>query len=89
MDKPVELLEAFNFEVTFTGSGDLAKYTGGFAECTGLEVEADIKEYLEGGHNNGIVRRVGRVKLSQLVLKRGMFRQNAEKEPSTPRCGTG
>jgi phage tail-like protein len=46
---------------------------GGFQECTGLELEADIKEYLEGGRNDAVVRRVGRVKLQPIVLKRGMF----------------
>jgi phage tail-like protein len=73
VDETVELLQGFNFVVKFTGAGKLAGYTGAFAECSGLEVEADIKDHLEGGRNNGIVRRVGRVKLSQLVLKRGMF----------------
>jgi phage tail-like protein len=46
---------------------------GGFQECTGLELEADIKEHLEGGRNDAVVRRVGRVKLQPIVLKRGMF----------------
>jgi phage tail-like protein len=46
---------------------------GGFQECTGLDVEADIKEYLEGGRNDGVVRRIGRVKLSPITLKRGIF----------------
>jgi phage tail-like protein len=43
-----------------------------FQECGGLELEADIREYQEGGHNDGVIRRVGRVKLQPLVLKRGM-----------------
>ena len=42
-------------------------------ECSGLELEADVREYLEGGRNDGVIRRVGRVKLQPLVLKRGMF----------------
>ena len=46
---------------------------GRFQECTGLEVEADVHEYLEGGRNDGIVRRLGRVKLQPIVLKRGVF----------------
>lgn len=46
---------------------------GYFAECSGLDLEADVKEYLEGGRNDGVVRRVGRVKLVPIVLKRGMF----------------
>lgn len=72
-----ELLQTFRFKVTLTRSnadeGSASLGDGGFSECTGLGLEADVKEYLEGGRNDGVVRRVGRVKLSPLVLKRGMF----------------
>ncbi|MGC5075667.1 phage tail protein [Agrococcus sp. DT81.2] len=79
------LLPAFAFQVTLSRATDrpasrqdanpavIGGVTAGFAECTGLELEADIKEHLEGGRNDGIIRRVGRVKLSPIVLKRGMF----------------
>lgn len=58
-----------------SGGGDPSAHLGNgyFAECTGLDLEADVKEYLEGGRNDGVVRRVGRAKLVPLVLKRGMF----------------
>ncbi|MFC4115216.1 phage tail protein [Nonomuraea zeae] len=46
---------------------------GAFQECAGLELAAEIKEYAEGGRNDGVVQRVGRVKLQPIVLKRGMF----------------
>jgi phage tail-like protein len=46
---------------------------GAFQECTGLEVEMDVQEYLEGGRNDGVIRRVGRAKYQNIVLKRGMF----------------
>lgn len=46
---------------------------GGFAECTGLEVEMDVQELLVGGRNDGVVRRVGRGKYQNIVLKRGML----------------
>lgn len=76
-----ELLQSFRFEVTLTrsssqapaGSAPAELGDGGFAECSGLELEADVREYLEGGRNDGVVRRVGRAKLVPLVLKRGMF----------------
>ncbi|TCN32773.1 phage tail-like protein [Kribbella orskensis] len=58
---------------------------GGFAECSGLELEADVREYLEGGRNDGVVRRVGRVKLQPIVLKRGMFTPRSE--PGSPVAG--
>lgn len=46
---------------------------GGFQECTGLDIEMDVAELVEGGRNDGIIRRVGRGKYSNIVLKRGMF----------------
>jgi phage tail-like protein len=57
--------------------------TGGFSECSGLTLEADVKEILEGGANYGVVRRVGRVKLEPLVLKRGMFLKEGRSIDST------
>jgi phage tail-like protein len=72
-----EFVQAFRFEIllTLSGPGSPAETlgNGAFAECSGLELEADIKEYQEGGFNDGVVRRVGRVKLQPLVLKRGMI----------------
>jgi phage tail-like protein len=75
------LLPAFRFQVTLTrvvtaGAAldpALLDANGHFAECSGLDLEADVKEYLEGGRNGGVIRRVGRVKLVPIVLKRGMF----------------
>jgi phage tail-like protein len=46
---------------------------GAFQECSGLDLEAEPKDYTEGGRNDGVIRRVGRVKLVPIVLKRGMF----------------
>ena len=46
---------------------------GAFQECSGLEVEMDVQEYQEGGRNDGVIRRVGRAKYTNIVLKRGMF----------------
>ena len=84
---PAPLLRAFRFAVRLrlapqapsgspppvgTPAGDLL-CDGGFQECSGLEVEMDVQEYLEGGRNDGVIRRVGRGKYSNIVLKRGMF----------------
>jgi phage tail-like protein len=46
---------------------------GGFQEVSGLEMEMDVQDLLEGGRNNAVVRRLGRGKFPLLVLKRGMF----------------
>lgn len=46
---------------------------GGFQECSGLEIELDVQELYEGGRNDGVIRRVGRAKYSNIILKRGMF----------------
>ncbi len=46
---------------------------GGFQECSGLEVQMDVAELIEGGRNDGVVRRVGHGKYTNIVLKRGML----------------
>jgi phage tail-like protein len=64
----------FNFRVKLNqsaGGGALAD--GGFQECTGLDIEMDVQELVEGGRNDGVIRRIGRGKYTNLVLKRGMF----------------
>jgi phage tail-like protein len=56
-----------------TGGAKATLVDGAFQECSGLDIEMDVVDYLEGGRNDGVVRRVGRAKYQQLVLKRGMF----------------
>lgn len=56
---------------------------GAFAECSGLDLEMDVGEYVEGGRNNGVLQRAGRAKVTRIVLRRGMLypaggRVNAE-----------
>jgi phage tail-like protein len=46
---------------------------GAFQEVSGLDVELDVQELVEGGRNDGIIRRVGRARYQPIVLKRGMF----------------
>ncbi len=86
---PGSLLTAFRFEASLRRStpivagSNLSSSTeaptgdplgdGAFQECTGLEIAMDIDEYQEGGRNDGVIRRVGRAKYSNIVLKRGMF----------------
>lgn len=77
------LAGTFNFWITLTrsdggGSQDelpskIGGQESGFQECSGLDIEMDVQELQEGGRNNGVVRRVGRGKYSNIVLKRGML----------------
>jgi hypothetical protein len=89
-----ELVQAFRFTVTLTAATSAAAATvpqlgiGAFAECSGLELEADVQEYLEGGRNDGVVRRVGREKLTPLVLNRCMFIP-VPSAPGNPQAGAG
>jgi phage tail-like protein len=68
------LAGTFNFRIKLNQSGGGGALAGGgFQECIGLEIEMDVQELVEGGRNDGIIRRVGRGKYTNLVLKRGMF----------------
>jgi len=74
-----QLLQTFRFQVTLTldpppaDSGSNLLGDGTFAECSGLDLESEVKDILEGGRNNAVGRRVGRVRLTPIVLKRGIF----------------
>lgn len=57
----------FRFEITLD---DLAK--GGFSECSGLTLETEMKDYMEGGLNTHVRKFPGRTKQSNLTLKRGI-----------------
>ena len=46
---------------------------GGFQECSGLEIEMDVQEHVEGGRNTGIIKRIGRARFQNIALKRGML----------------
>lgn len=46
---------------------------GAFQECSGLDIELDVVELVEGGRNDGVIRQIGRAKYQPIVLKRGMF----------------
>lgn len=68
------LLRAFRFHVELRDVASGAIFgDGAFQECSGLEIEQDVQEYLEGGLNDEVIKRVGRAKFQPLVLKRGML----------------
>lgn len=56
---------------TTAASGTLGD--GAFAECSGLDLEMDVGEYIEGGRNNGVLQRAGRAKVARIILRRGML----------------
>lgn len=81
------LLRSFRFQVKLRKSAAVESGTqtpgdsptgselgdGAFQECSGLEVEMDVGEYLEGGRNDGVIKHVGRARYMPIILKRGMF----------------
>jgi phage tail-like protein len=70
------LATTFNFRVTLNrtdGSEPSSLGDGGFQECSGLQIEMDVPEIVEGGRNNGTIKQVGRGKYSPIILKRGMI----------------
>jgi phage tail-like protein len=79
MTGAAELVQTFRFQVDLKLTKPVPNWPdpltakGAFSECSGLTLEADVKEITEGGFNYGVVRRVGRAKLQPIVLKRGMF----------------
>jgi phage tail-like protein len=47
-----------------------------FTEVSGLQVDMETFDYAEGGNNGNIHRLPGRVKVSNVVLKRGITKSN-------------
>ena len=43
-----------------------------FQECTGLTMEVEVQEYVEGGNNEFVHKLPGRVKYTNITLKRGV-----------------
>ena len=43
-----------------------------FSECSGLSVEVEVKEYEEGGQNMYVHKFPGRLKWTNITLKKGM-----------------
>lgn len=58
---------AFRFVVEING-----RDVGGFSECSGLALETEIQEYMEGGLNTHVLKFPTRTKQVPLVLKRGI-----------------
>jgi phage tail-like protein len=59
---------AFRFEVRFD-KGDLG---GGFSECSGLNLETEVQQFLEGGYNGAARKFPTRTTQPNVTLKRGV-----------------
>jgi phage tail-like protein len=78
-----------NFQVSLVDSGNagtdgsgLATFalstvgvttTAGFSEISGLEMTMEVEEYPAGGQNGAVLKFPGRLKWSNLVMKRGVI----------------
>ena len=58
---------AFNFRVSLDGLPP-----AGFSECSGLQLETEVQEYVEGGQNDRVHKFATRTKQAPMVLKRGV-----------------
>ena len=50
---------------------------GRFRECTGISVEVEMKDYMEGGSNEFVHKLPTRIKYPNVVLKRGVTHEDA------------
>jgi phage tail-like protein len=69
---PPEITPAITFELTTPGVS-----IGHFTEVSGLSAEVETLTYNEGGNNEFIHRLPTRVKYPNLVLKRGISKEDA------------
>jgi phage tail-like protein len=59
---------AFRFEVRFDEDASM----GGFSECSGLNLETQVQEYLEGGLNSAARKFPTRTTQGNVTFKRGI-----------------
>jgi phage tail-like protein len=71
MDSVAKLLQSGRFLVEI-GSEVVAN----FQECSGLTVEVEVQEYMEGGENGRVHKLPGRMKYSNITLKSGIANNN-------------
>jgi phage tail-like protein len=50
---------------------------GRFRECSGIAVEVETKDYMEGGNNDWVHKLPTRIKYPNVVLKRGVTHESA------------
>src|SRR6476660_9693810 len=69
------LFPQLNFEVTIPALTSLQ--VGFFTQATGLSMQSDVLEYLEGGRNDMVHKLPSRVKQGNITLKRGLTKEPA------------
>lgn len=47
-------------------------HEAGFTECSGLQAEVQVEEYLQGGENDTVRKLPGRAKYANITLRRGV-----------------
>ncbi|WP_298293094.1 phage tail protein [uncultured Litoreibacter sp.] len=62
---------AFSFAVSIAGTS--TGIDAGFSEVSGLNAEVELNEVIEGGENRFVHKLPGRVKNTNIVLKRGQM----------------
>src|ERR1700750_409658 len=68
------LFPQLNFEVTIPS---INVQVGFFTQATGLSMQVDVLEYLEGGRNDMVHKLPSRVKQGNITLKRGLTTEHA------------
>ncbi len=63
----VEPLTSFAFHVEIGSVSEAV-----FSECSGLQAEVQVEEYFQGGDNDTVHKLPGRVRFSNVTLRRGI-----------------
>jgi phage tail-like protein len=64
---PLDPVTSFRFHVEI---GDISE--AAFSECSGLQAEIQVEEYLQGGANDTVYRLPGRARFTNVTLRRGI-----------------
>lgn len=70
-DKIFDPYAAYNFHLEIDGV-----QSGGFVECSGLQMETSVFEYKEGGNNQTTLKFPEHTSYGNITLKRGITRSN-------------
>jgi phage tail-like protein len=76
MGKPTDRHAANRFYVEVGATKGTSDFQAVFSEVSGLQVEMQTTDFEEGGENNFVHKLPGRMKVSNVTLKRGLVRSN-------------